>query len=271
LSDIVKRGLSGIVYVGVLVASLLINQYLFAFVFVTLAVANLLEFFKLGKRLRASAQQSYAAIITILLFAFSFASNILEHHPNLFLLLVPLVVFIIVFELYRIKRYPFVNIAYTIFGLVYIAVPFALMNYLVFYTGSFNGNLLLGIFVLTWIYDSGAYLVGITIGKNRLFERISPKKSWEGFIGGAAITIGLSFFAPNVFGIVSLTHWVVISAIVVIFGTLGDLSESLLKRSVNVKDSGQFMPGHGGVLDRFDSILLSVPLIYMYLYFFVKI
>ncbi len=229
------------------------------------------EFYKLGRRMRASAQKYYGSIIGAALFLITFFSQYLKSGQQLVLIIIPMFIMTFVFELYRVKKAPFLNIGITLLGLIYISVPFALMNYLVFYGNhhQFNGHLLLGVLILTWIYDSGAYLVGVSIGKNRLFERISPKKSWEGFIGGVVITLGLAPLVARFLPILSLTDWLIIAAIVVTFSTLGDLTESLFKRSINVKDSGHFMPGHGGILDRFDSLLFSIPIIFTYLYFFV--
>jgi phosphatidate cytidylyltransferase len=114
----------------------------------------------------------------------------------------------------------------------------------------------------------GAYLIGVTLGKNRLFERISPKKSWEGFIGGVILAAAVSWLLSGWLGVVSPVKWIIISLIVSITGTLGDLVESMLKRSAGIKDSGNIMPGHGGFLDRFDSAVMSFPLVFLFISFF---
>jgi len=125
--------------------------------------------------------------------------------------------------------------------------------------------LLLGYFVILWINDTFAYLFGTAFGKHRLFERISPKKSWEGSIGGALISIIAAWLIASFTNSLPLIHWIVIAIIIVICGTLGDLVESMLKRSLNCKDSGTLLPGHGGILDRFDSVLISAPIIFVYI------
>ena len=151
---------------------------------------------------------------------------------------------------------------------IFIALPFALLNFIAFIDADqFKPLILLAVFVTIWVNDTGAYLFGITFGKHRLFERISPKKSWEGFFGGALAALAsgyvFSLFIPEI----SLIQWLIFSEIIVIFGTFGDLIESLIKRTLLVKDSGTAIPGHGGLLDRFDSMLLAAPVIFIYLSF----
>jgi phosphatidate cytidylyltransferase len=134
--------------------------------------------------------------------------------------------------------------------------------------------LLLALFVFIWVNDTGAYLIGSWLGKHRLFERISPKKSWEGFFGGLIFTLAASLLVAHFFpaafpyagmsAIAAYFHWLVIAAIIVVFGVYGDLLESLLKRNLNIKDSGHFLPGHGGILDRFDAALLAAPMVWFY-------
>jgi phosphatidate cytidylyltransferase len=124
---------------------------------------------------------------------------------------------------------------------------------------------------LIWAYDSGAYLVGISIGKHRLLERVSPKKSWEGAIGGWLIACGVSAVFAHYLPQLSLPEWMIYATLVAVVGTLGDLMESLMKRTLQIKDSGKILPGHGGMLDRFDSLLLSTPVIFIYLLFLLKV
>ena len=116
-----------------------------------------------------------------------------------------------------------------------------------------------------WINDTGAYLTGTLLGRHRLFPSISPKKSWEGFAGGTLLTLLPAFWMSNVMGILSRTDWICMAVIVSVFGVFGDLTESLIKRNAGVKDSGAIMPGHGGILDRFDSVLFVVPVSFFYL------
>ena len=130
---------------------------------------------------------------------------------------------------------------------------------------AYTHRIVLGILILVWINDTGAYLVGMTIGRHRLLERVSPKKSWEGAIGGAMLTLLCAWWLKPLMGILSRTDWVVIALIVSVFGIFGDLTESLFKRSAGLKDSGTIIPGHGGILDRIDSVLFVMPLSLVYL------
>ena len=129
---------------------------------------------------------------------------------------------------------------------------------------SYHYAFLLALFVFIWVNDSFAYLTGSLFGKHRMFERISPKKSWEGFIGGAAFTIAASVIFANYFTQLPLWGWIGFAILMIIFGTLGDLVESLFKRTLNVKDSGNILPGHGGILDRIDSVIFSIPALFIY-------
>jgi phosphatidate cytidylyltransferase len=168
--------------------------------------------------------------------------------------------------LYREKANPLHNWAYFILGQMYVALPFSLLNFILFIDG-WQPIVLLSVFVTIWVNDTGAYLFGVTLGKHRLFERISPKKSWEGFFGGAAMALASGYVFSLLIPQISLINWLFFSEIIVIFGTFGDLIESLMKRTVNMKDSGNIIPGHGGLLDRFDSMLLAAPVIFIYLSF----
>jgi phosphatidate cytidylyltransferase len=132
-------------------------------------------------------------------------------------------------------------------------------------TDSFQPQRVLGMIFFIWINDTGAYLVGSFIGKHKLYEKISPNKTWEGTLGGAVLAMGLSYVVYLIFPQLAYIHWFIISIIVSVFGTFGDLVESMLKRMAGVKDSGKLMPGHGGVLDRFDSLFFATPFVFCYL------
>jgi len=147
-----------------------------------------------------------------------------------------------------------------------VALPVALLNSIMSITAP---RLLLGMFMFIWLYDTGAYCFGMTLGRHRLFERISPKKSWEGVLGGIVACIAGAYVThtwfDEFFQVPELTTWVGLSVVVAVFSTFGDLVESLIKRTVGVKDSGNIMPGHGGILDRIDSLLLVSPAVLIYL------
>ena len=192
-----------------------------------------------------------------------------------FLIIIPLVIFIMIRELYRKQDNPFDSLAHTFFPVIYTAVPFSLFPFSAFsHAGldciipieglTFSPGIIIGFFLLLWANDTGAYLAGISFGRHRLMERISPKKTWEGFFGGLLFALFIAWILSGWLGVVDTGGWIVISLITSIAGTYGDLIESMLKRSGGVKDSGTIMPGHGGFLDRFDSTIISFPLVYLF-------
>ena len=177
---------------------------------------------------------------------------------------------VLIYELYSKHKSPVTRLAYIFFGQCYIALPFSVLNFLAFRGSPSNPPVyqwvwLIALFLFIWAYDTGAYLIGIKFGKHRLFERISPKKSWEGFFGGLVFAIIFAFIFAHFYQQTAWYHCVAISIGVVVFSTYGDLVESLIKRSAEVKDSGSLLPGHGGFLDRFDSMLLAVYFMAIYL------
>ncbi|MGD0340641.1 MAG: phosphatidate cytidylyltransferase [Bacteroidales bacterium] len=195
------------------------------------------------------------------------------------LLILPMLAIMMITELYRKQEKPFDSISHTFFPLIYSVIPFSLFpfsayNHIGLATLIPHGNIvfspgiIVGFFLLIWANDTGAYLIGITLGKHRLFERISPKKSWEGFIGGVILAAIVSWLLSGWLGVVSPVKWLIISLIISIIGTYGDLVESMLKRSTGIKDSGNIMPGHGGFLDRFDSTVMSFPIVFLFISFF---
>lgn len=243
-------------------------------------VLGLWEFFSLAEKGNTKPQKILGVVAGGVFYLIStlYLNRII---PGIYLIIpVPLFFLIFIFELFAkpclpegIPDKPFVNIAITLSGIFYIALPLTLLSYLAYppphYPGfelfKYNPNVLLGFFFLIWTNDTAAYLTGVKFGKHRLFERISPKKTWEGSIGGAILSLIAAYIISIYFTELRLAEWLVIASIIIIFGTLGDLVQSLFKRSINVKDSGRILPGHGGILDRFDGVLLSVPFVFFYL------
>ena len=198
---------------------------------------------------------------------------------NSFLFLIPMMLLMMVIELYRKQEKPFDSLAHTFFSVLYSAIPFSMFPFAAFSRTGLNSilphpgiifspGIIIGFFLLLWANDTGAYLSGMSFGRHKLWERISPKKTWEGFFGGLILASLVAWFLSGWLGVVDRYHWIIISLIISVAGTYGDLVESMLKRSTGVKDSGTIMPGHGGFLDRFDSTIISFPLVYLFISLF---
>ena len=270
MNNFVKRTLSGALFVAIIISSILLNKYLFAIVFALISGLTILEFHKLINNWKEISINKWLLFVgSILLFSISFlnASGFVKAVSFGFYGLFMILVF--VSEIYRKKENPLHNLAYFLLSQVYVVLPFSLLNYILF-VNNYQPVLLLAVFVTIWVNDTGAYLFGVTFGKHRLLERISPKKSWEGFFGGAFATLISGYVFSLIIPDISLINWLIFSEIVLVFGTFGDLLESLIKRTVQVKDSGTIIPGHGGLLDRFDSMILAAPVIYIFLSFLFK-
>lgn len=266
MNNFVKRTLSGFFFISLIIGSILPSQYyIFATVFAIICGLSVCEFHKLtNQQSEVNVSKWFGAGGAVLLFIISFlyASNTVRYPA--FSAYGFYVVLVLISELYQQKTNPLHNWAYFVLGQVFIALPFSLLNFILFIEG-WQPLVLLAVFVTIWVNDTGAYLIGVTFGKNRLFERISPKKSWEGFVGGALAALLSAYLFSIYIPQITLINWIIFSEIIVIFGTFGDLIESLMKRTVDVKDSGNIIPGHGGLLDRFDSMLLAAPVIFIYL------
>lgn len=271
LPNIVVRALAGAVFVGLLVGGILMNEYTFVAVFTLLTGLILYEFYGLiAKSAKVSVSRIFNVAGGILLFVGAFVHQSISG-PQSILAFVPYILYLLILfirELYLKRENPIQSLAYSLLGQIYIALPLALSTCLTFDYGRYNFVYILAVLVFIWVNDTFAYLTGMMFGKHRLFERISPKKSWEGFIGGAIFAMASSWFFYHFLWYthaLSLFAWIGLAAVVVIFGTWGDLIESLLKRTLGVKDSGNMIPGHGGILDRFDSTILAIPAAVIYL------
>lgn len=269
MKTFITRSLTSLVYAVVMIAGIVIHPLLFAIVFLSLLILALLEFYRLAG-LAGGFPQKITGFITAIFFFCSLFGYVTGFIPLQVAFIVLLLIFLtFIIELYRKRPRPFTNIGFTLLGFFYIALPLSLANFLI-YPGlpgnhKFYPWILLGTIITIWTFDSGAYLIGTAIGKHRLFERISPKKSWEGVIGGGIVALLTGIVNALLIPSVEISDWLVISAIVIVLGTFGDLVESLFKRSLNLKDSGTLLPGHGGMLDRLDSLLFTIPFVLTWL------
>jgi phosphatidate cytidylyltransferase len=272
-----KRMTTAVIFVIIMAAGHYTGPYTFAVLFLIIAGGCLWEFLGMTLDLhtrRDKIRKVFGVILGLLPFVLVTVLKLLKiSDPGNFitiagLLFSPVVFTIFIYELYSNSKEPFANIAFMILGLFYIGIPFALVNFIAFDGDEFLNRIVFGLLVLTWVNDTGAYVTGSMIGKTPLFPRISPNKTWEGSIGGLVTTLLFGWGLSFLFGEIPLTQWLGLAVIVGIFGGLGDLVESMLKRSVNVKDSGNLLPGHGGILDRFDAFIFVVPFAAAYLLYF---
>jgi len=269
LKNILARTITGALLVAILVSAIVVDRFAFLAVFTAITCFAMHEFYKIFKYDQCSPQVIPGIITGALLFLSSFIKAAGYIDNSIFLMFILCLLFIFIYELFREKKAPFINIAVTLLGIIYIAAPFSLLNFIGFRENIyiFHYQIILGIFILIWSYDTGAYLVGMNFGKHKLFPRVSPKKTWEGAIGGWIVSMAIAWILFITFDTLRLTDWFIVASIIAIFGSMGDFIESMLKRSYDLKDSGHILPGHGGILDRFDTIFVALPVIFIYLYF----
>ncbi len=260
------RAITGFFFVLVMLSSVLLGEITFVIFFSILGLLSLDEFYRLVKSDEIRPLRIAGILLGLTAFLAFTLHLILKKDLSLLLAVVPVSVLICIAELYRKERKPFHSVSYTFLGVLMVIVPFCFYIGAAFAGGEYNYHYSLGFLILLWSSDTGAYLAGMKFGKNKLFERHSPKKTWEGFFGGMFMSLLAAFILSTQFTGISMVSWAVMSLIIVVCGTFGDLFESMLKRSMEVKDSGSLLPGHGGLLDRFDGLLLSAPLVYVYLY-----
>jgi phosphatidate cytidylyltransferase len=270
MSDIHKRFLTALVAGLVFLGAVFSGQLSYSLLCGLIVLLGLWEYFDLVEKAGFKAQRLLGLIVGSTLFVTDTLVHFYDKPTKLFLL--PLIVLFLTMpvELYRNRKDPFINIALGLFGLLYFALPITLLNHVVQinHVVGYDPMFLLAFFMLIWASDTGAYFAGINFGKHKLFERVSPKKTWEGAAGGVILSLIIGVVFSYAYPVMDGWKWMVLSIIASVAGIYGDLVESLLKRNVGVKDSGTILPGHGGVLDRFDSILLATPPAFVFLQLF---
>lgn len=277
MNNLILRALTGIVFVAVLVGGTLFSPITFTVLFAAITGLTVWEFStNVNNHAGASVNRLINTVAAVYLFV-AFGGFCADYVPSkAFIPYLISVVYLLVSELYLQKPDPLKNWAYAFASQMYVALAFALLNVLAFrYDAMTNRTMFepiypLSIFLFLWTSDTGAYCCGSLLHKRfpaKLFERISPNKSWVGSIGGGVLCLVVAYVlwqvAPN---LLTLPQWMGLGITVCIFGTWGDLVESLFKRQLGIKDSGNILPGHGGMLDRFDSSLLAIPTAVLYLY-----
>ena len=269
MSNLVIRSITGTIYAGTIIACLMLGKLTSTILFFILMVMALLEFYSIVKKDNEQPQVVIGLLTAVGIYfsSFLFFENLELAHffINCSLLLI---LSIFCFEIFKKSEPNFNNIALTLTGLMYIALPMSLTLFLIHDTiNEYDYSLLLSVFILIWLSDTGGYVIGVRFGKHKLHEKISPKKSWEGAFGSLIFSIIGSIILSLMFTQMNSTEWVVLAIVVSAASLLGDLVESYLKRSVNIKDSGRILPGHGGILDRIDSALFVIPTVYIYINF----
>ena len=266
MKETLTRSLSGLLYVTLLIISLY-NIHTLIILFFIFGLISLQEFNKLiGVKNRIPY-----IIFTVLYFIFGYWQLIVKTNVGLdeaTQILQVITIFVQLFlmkDLFSEKVIPLFASKRFLLTTFYLSSAFVFLILIANYDNKFNPELLLGCFIVVWVNDTFAYFVGKNFGKQKLFPSISPKKTVEGFLGGLFFACVSSYFIATFTGTLTTTHWLLLSVIISVFGTVGDLIESKFKRQANVKDSGVIMPGHGGLLDRFDSIIFAAPFIYLFL------
>lgn len=269
MNEFLKRSLTGIIFVAIILAGTIIHPLIFPVVFLAFLVFTQYEFYKLTEKAGYKPQALLGSVLGGLFFVIcNLAVQKIIPHRYCFLVFTVLIV-IFLSEVLLKKINTLQNSMLTLGGFIYVVIPFSLLNFIV-YPGfpddnRFNPHILIGIFIIVWMYDSMAYAGGTLFGKHKIFKTISPKKSWEGLIIGAIFAVMAGIMNAVIFQSMTIFNWIVSAIIIVAFGTIGDLFESKIKRDLNIKDSGTILPGHGGFLDRFDSLLFAIPVVYIWL------
>ncbi len=273
MKNFIQRAVTGVIFVAVLIGCIIGGPLSFGILFCLISALATVEFCQLmNQQEDVQVNRNICTLGSIVLFLCFFFYGMNPAETGVFIPYLAILIYLFISELYLKKKNPINNWAYAMFSQLYVGLPFALLNVLAFQSNGTDSVsqylfiLPLSIFIFNWVNDTGAYCTGMLLGKHPLFKRISPKKSWEGSIGGCVFSIAAAFALAHFFPIMSTAGWVGMGITVVVFGTWGDLTESLMKRQLGIKDSGNILPGHGGMLDRFDSAIMAIPAGVVYLY-----
>ena len=268
-NNLTQRIIAALLGVAIILSAIIYSEWTYFAVFFILCALTQLEFYKLVGLDGMLPLKFWGTITGLSIYSITFLVHAEHLDPRIYFAIAPIASTVYFVKLYKKNdKKPFTNIAYTFLGIIYVAVPFALLHIAVFYNNSYSFQIIIGALFIQWASDTGAYFAGVKFGKRKLFERISPKKTWEGALGGTILAYIFAIIMAANFDEIADWQWLCIAGIIVIAGTYGDLVESLFKRSIEVKDSGSVIPGHGGFLDRFDGLLLSAPFISAFLMLF---
>ncbi len=264
-SSLGPRLITALVGAAAIIGGIYWSMWGYFVVFLVISTLTLWEFYKLAIMDKMAPLKIWGSLIGATLFTLTFLTEAGIIPLKYLLLMFPLLASVFLIKLYKKEDKPFTQVAYTFLGVIYVSVPFSLLSVIAFNSGEYRFQIIIGMLFILWASDTGAYFSGILFGKKKLFERISPKKTWEGSIGGALLALVFAYGFSIYFKDLSLAQWFVAASLIVIAGIYGDLVESLFKRSIAIKDSGKSIPGHGGFLDRFDGLLLASPFVVVYI------
>lgn len=265
MKNLLIRTITGILFVVIIIGAIH-NPYTNLALFLIVAMLCVWEFNILFNKHNHKPYIVPGLILSLLIYSSLTINMYFDISYSQSLIIIPAFILFLGFSLLSKRDNTIISLCITLFGACYFTVPvilFALIPYSI--DNIYSARLLLGFFILLWSYDTFAYLTGMLIGKHLLFKRISPKKTWEGFAGGIIFSLLSAYIISLFLDELIWIHWLILSVIISLFGTLGDLIASIIKRSVNAKDSGKIITGHGGVIDRFDSFMLAAPAAYLYI------
>jgi len=269
MNNLAARLITALIGVGILLAAILYDQITFLIVFLLISLFSIYEFYQIGKNSGKRPFVVWGMLVTAVLFCLTYLLKVgNEVYTNALLgALIALIPSLFILAVFRKNKEDIVNcMSYSALGVFYIAIPLSLLNFIAFNQGEYRFDLIIALLFSLWANDTGAYFAGKALGKHKLYESISPNKTIEGTVGGLVlsllIAVGLSFLGFDL----TIAQLLGLAAIVSIFGSIGDLAESLLKRNLAIKDSGSILPGHGGFLDRFDGLFLALPFATLYIH-----
>ncbi|AKA35793.1 phosphatidate cytidylyltransferase [Flagellimonas lutaonensis] len=263
MKEIFRRAITGVLYVVLLLSAVFLSSDAFDFLFMIFGLACLYEFKKLV-RIRG-----YYIFIAYLALWWAFIYLVKDTTViNILMFITIAVNLVLLLNLFSKKKKPFSEVQKFVTGLFYIGGGCIFLTMIPYKNDEFAKYLIMGIFILIWVNDSFAYLVGKSLGRTKLFPSISPKKTLEGYLGGLIFALVAAYFMARYEPVLAIHQWLVLAVIIVVAGSLGDLLESKFKRTAGVKDSGAILPGHGGMLDRLDSLIFAAPFAYLALNIF---
>lgn len=268
LTNLQQRVIAGVIGAGIIGPAILWNEYSYLAANILIVSLGLREFFRITLDKRDNALRLYGFGLATFLNILTFFVQKGTVDSSWLITLLPIILLAYTIKLYdKRQEQPFQPVSFLFTALIYVGLPFYLMHKIYF---ELSAGYLLGFILLNWGNDIGAYFAGRFLGKHKLFPSVSPKKTWEGFAGGVILTLVASSVFSTLLIEISLTNWLIIGVLISLGATIGDLVESMLKRSKSIKDTGTLLPGHGGILDRIDSLVFVIPIVAAYLNIILK-